>query len=113
MAENKQAAGAERTDVEVKDVGEPYPASMQALAEDLPEKDDVQKAYKAAFLADSAQKEAREKVKVVDASPNAAETPSGGALKKVAGIASDEKRGEAYLREKTALRHGYVPAEES
>lgn len=89
----------------------PTPSAMQVLAEDLPENDEVQKAVKAGMLADSSQEEAKQKVKVVDASPNAHETPSGAALKKVAGISDDEKRGEEYLREKTARRWGYVPVD--
>ena len=58
-----------------------------------------------------AQADAKAKATAVDASPNAAQTPSGAALKKVAGIADDTERGEKYLREKTARRWGYVPAE--
>jgi hypothetical protein len=49
----------------------------------------------------------------VGESPNADETPSGYALKKVTGIASDAERGEKYSRHKTARRWGYVPADES
>lgn len=87
------------------------PAEMRAPAEALPEKDDVQKAIKEGMLATDAQTEAKAKAKVVDMSPDAADTPSGYALKKVAGIADDVKRGEAYAREKSAKRWGYVPAE--
>lgn len=119
MADNEKAAaaaskegGVVETDVEVKDVGTPNPPSLRALAEDLPEKDAVQKAVKAGILADTAQQEAKEKAKVVDASPNADDTPSGYALGKVTGIASDQKRGEQYLRHKTAKRWGYVPVED-
>jgi hypothetical protein len=112
MAEKKVAENEEQTDVELKDVGTPNPPSLRALAEDLPEKDTVQKEVKAGILADSAQEEARHKAKVVDESPNADETPSGYALKKVVGISSDQKRGEEYARHKAAKRHGYVPAEE-
>jgi hypothetical protein len=86
------------------------PGPMRAAAEALPEKDEVQKAYKEAMLADDAQTEAKAKVKAVKASPNAAETPSGGALIKTAGIADDVKRGEEYARIKSAIRFGYVPA---
>lgn len=94
------------------DLGTPTPEPLRDLAEDLPEKDEVQKATKAAMLADSGSQEAKEKVKAVKASPNAEETPSGHALMKTAGISDDQKRGEAYAREKTAKRWGYVPAEE-
>jgi len=90
-------------------LGVPTPQSMRVLAEDLPEKDEVQKAYKDAMLADTAQAEAKAKVVVVNASPNADETPSGAALKKVAGVSNDTERGEKYLRAKTAQRWGHVP----
>jgi hypothetical protein len=113
MADVKLAENVEQQDVQVADVGTPNPPSLRVLADDLPEKDEVQKAVKAGMLADSAQQEAREKAKVVDASPNADETPSGYALKKVTGIAHDTKRGEEYLRHKTARRWGYVPADEA
>jgi hypothetical protein len=113
MAESKNVENVERDDVEMKDLGRPNPLSLRRLAEDLPEKDVVQKETKAAMLADSFQEEAKHKAKVVDESPNADETPSGFALKKVVGISSDEKRGEEYLRHKTARRWGYVPADES
>lgn len=93
------------------DVGTPTPNALRELAKDLPERDTVQKAYKGAMLADSAQEEARHKVTVVNESPDAAETPSGYALKKAAGVSNDAKRGEEYLRHKTARRWGYVPAE--
>jgi hypothetical protein len=86
--------------------------AMREAAEKLPEKDDVQKAIKAAMLADDAQTEATEKAKVVDASPDSDETPSGIALKAVAGISDDVNRGEEYSRIKSAVRHGYVPADD-
>lgn len=88
------------------------PEAEREAAEDLPENDEVQKAIKEGLLADDAQTEAKAKVKVVKESPNAAETPSGAALLKTAGIADDVKRGEAYAREKSAKRWGYVPADE-
>ncbi len=88
------------------------PPAMREAAEELPEKDDVQKAHKDLLLADDAQTEAKAKVKLVEESPDAAETPSGKALLKTAGIADDVKRGEEYTRIKTAVRHGYVPADE-
>jgi hypothetical protein len=101
------------TDDRTADLPPSTPRSLRVLAEDLPEKDDVQKAYKEAMTATDPQKEARAKVKAVDASRDADETPSGGALKKVAGVANDTERGEKYLREKTARRWGYVPVDES
>lgn len=101
--------GTERADVGASDLGVPTPEPLRQLAEDLPEKDEVQKAVKEGMLADTSQQEAKAKAKVVDASPDAAETPSGHALKQVAGIADDTKRGEEYLRHKSQARHGYVP----
>ena len=93
------------------DTGTPTPDPMQQVAEALPENDRVQKAHKEALLADSAQKEAQAKTRIVDASPNAAETPSGHALKKVAGVSRDDERGEKYAREKAARRWGHVPVD--
>lgn len=114
MAETQKpnpAEGKTPSPAQVADVGTPTPTPVRELAEDLPERDKVQKAYKDAMLADSAQDEARAKVVIVDESPDAADTPSGYAIKKVAGVSNDTKRGEEYLREKTARRWGYVPAE--
>jgi hypothetical protein len=92
------------------DAGAGAPAALRDAAEALPEGDPVKDATKAAMLADDAQTEAKQKAKVVDASPNADETPSGIALKAVTGISDDVKRGEEYARIKSAVRHGYVPA---
>lgn len=115
MPEPKTESKPERVevqaDVQTEDVGKPYGPAIRALAEKLPEKDEVQQAYKDGFLADSAQDEAKAKVKVVDASPDADETPSGSALKKSAGVSNDAERGEKYLAHKTAARWGYVPVE--
>lgn len=94
----------------IADSGAGAPPAMRAAAEDLPEKDPVQKAIKEGMLADDAQTEAKAKAKVVDESPNSDETPSGIALKAVAGIADDVKRGEEYSRIKAAVRHGTTPA---
>lgn len=116
MAENKPKdpepiAAEETTDDRTADLGVSTPSAMRVLAEDLPVKDKVQKAYKDGMLASSSQEECRAKVAVVDGSPDAADTPSGAALKKVAGISNDTERGEKYLREKTAKRWGYVPVQ--
>ena len=109
-AETKSAAKTDDSG-KLESVGVPTPRSLRTLAEDLPEKDTVQKAYKDAMLADTAQQETQAKVKAVDASPNADETPSGMALKKVAGVSNDTERGEKYLREKTAARWGSGPVD--
>lgn len=117
MAETKKKAdvneGAQKSDVSAADLGPPTPASMMRLAEDLPEKDPVQDAFKRQLTAESAQQEVKEKVKIVNASPDAAETPSGHALIEVAGIANDTKRGEEYARLKSARRWGYESAGKS
>lgn len=89
------------------DLGTPTPQELRVLAEDLPEKDKVQVAYKDAMLADTSQEEVKSKVKAVDESPNAGDTPSGYAMKKVAGIANDTERGEAYAEHKDAKRRGH------
>lgn len=107
------APGASKADAkealeDVLDAGAGAPPAEREAAEALPEKDDVQKAIKEAMTADDAQTEAKAKAKVVDLSPNAAETPSGAAVKKVAGISDDVKRGEEYARVKSAVRWGYV-----
>jgi hypothetical protein len=57
------------------------------------------------------QVEAKAKATIVDESPNADQTPSGVALKKVQGISNDTERGEAYARERAAVRHGWVPVD--
>lgn len=93
--------------------GPPTPEPLRTLAEKLPEKDEVQKATKAAMLADSPGEEVKHKVAVVEASPNAEDTPSGYALKKVQGISSPSEQGEMYALHKTARRWGYAPVEES
>jgi hypothetical protein len=87
------------------------PDSQREAAEDLPERNEVQKAIKAAMLADDAGTEAKEKAKVVKLSPDSPETPSGAALLAVADIKDDVERGEEYARIKSAVRHGYVPAD--
>lgn len=93
-------------------LGRANPRSFKALAEKLPEKDPVQEAYKEQMLADEQSDEAAAKVTIVEESPDAAETPSGAALLKTAHIADDTERGEAYAREKAAVRHGYARPED-
>lgn len=99
---------------EVIDAGAGAPEAMREAAEDLPEGDPVKDNIKAAMLADDAQSEAKHKAAVVDDSSTGAEdTPSGYALKAVAGISDDVKRGEEYARIKSAKRHGMVPADDA
>lgn len=93
--------------------GNMTPNPDPSAAEKLPEKDAVQKAVKEGMTTQEGQTEAKAKVKVVDESPDAAETPSGGALKKVAGIENDHDRGEAYAKEKQARRWGTVDVEDA
>lgn len=86
---------------------------MRRLAEDLPERNAVEKAYKAALTTESPQKEAKAYLKVAEESVDALDTPSGHGLKESVGESNDTKRGEKYARAKTARRWGYVPADES
>jgi hypothetical protein len=113
MAETTETPGKTPPSAKIDDVGVPNPDPLRQLAKDLPANDTVQKAYKDAMLADTAQQEAKAKAVVVDESPNASETPSGGALKAVTGVSNDTERGEKYLREKSARRWGTVPADEA
>lgn len=108
-----QAAAAEVEPVDEKDVGHSDAGKMVseeyvALAKKLPEKDEVQKAVKAGMLAKNPKEEHKAKVRVVKASPNADETPSGQALIASEGIADDTKRAAAYRAVKSAVRHGYA-----
>jgi hypothetical protein len=88
------------------------PDGMRDAAEALPERDDVQTAIKEGLTADDTGTEAEAKARVVELSPDSPDTPSGYALQKTAGIGDPVERGEAYAREKTAKRWGYVPVEE-
>jgi hypothetical protein len=97
---------------ELMDTGAGAPPGLRAAAEALPERNPIEKAHKEAQLANDAQTEAKAKAKVVELSPDSPETPSGHALLKTAGISDDVKRAEEYGRIKTAVRHGYVPADE-
>jgi hypothetical protein len=109
----KDARPEVKTDDRTANLPPSTPASLRRLAEDLPENDAVQKAYKEAMTAEDPQKEAKAKAKVVDESPDASETPSGAALKKVVGVSNDTERGEKYLEHKTAKRWGYRYVDES
>ena len=108
------AAATEPEEVDEKEVGKTQDggnmlsAEMVGLAKKLPEKDDVQKAIKAAMLAKNPQEEVKNKVKVVKASPDAEETPSGAALVAVEGISDDDERRRAYRAVKTAVRSGVL-----
>lgn len=90
------------------DEGAGAPDSWDKDVEALPEKDDVQKATKEAMQADTGQEEAQAKADAVAGSPDAPDTPSGGALEATKGIADNVERGEAYAREKAMRRWGYV-----
>jgi len=97
-----------KTDDKTASLGPSTPRELRRLAEDLPDKDPVQKAMKDAMTAEDQQKEAQAKAKAAEESPNALDTPSGGALKKVAGVSNDTERGERYARERAARRWGYA-----
>ena len=84
------------------------PESWDKEVEALPEKDDVQKATKEAMQAESGQEEASAKADAANASPDAPDTPSGGALEATKGISDNAERGEEYAREKAMRRWGYI-----
>lgn len=104
--DNKTNPKAEAAKEKVLDAGAGAPNAMRQAAEDLPEKDNVQKAYKKQLLADSTESETAAKVEIVKASPDADQTPSGAALLAVAGETDPIKQGEAYQRKKAAVRNG-------
>src|SRR5688500_319820 len=95
---------ADKAKGDILDAGAGVPEGYIEAAEALPERDPVQKAHKEQYLADDAQAEAKAKVKSVDESPDAADTPSGFALKKTAGISDDVERGNEYARVKSSVR---------
>ena len=101
-----------KTDDKSADLSPANSDEMIRLAEMLPEKDDVQKAYKEALTTESPQKEAKAYLKAAELSPDAMDTPSGYALKESVGEGNDTKRGEKYTRAKTARRWGYVPVDD-
>ncbi len=113
LSKNDAPANADKALQEITDAGAGVPPQMKEAAEALPERDDVEVGVKKSMLAEDAQSEAKAKLDVVKASRDAPDTPSGFALGKTANIADNVERGEAYAREKSAKRHGYVPAEES
>jgi hypothetical protein len=116
MADTKNPAAAEvktKTNDLSADTGPANSDETIRLAENLPEKDAVQKAYKDALTTKDSQTEARAYLKVAEESPDAMDTPSGYALKESVGESNDTKRGEKYLRAKTAKRWGYVPVDEA
>ena len=101
-------ADADEAKADVVDAGAGVPHTLHEAAERLPERDAVQKAYKRQMLADDVQTEVDAKVTIVDESPDAAETPSGAALKAVQGESDPVKQGEEYDRVKRAVRLGSV-----
>lgn len=107
------AESAKLDDVSEKDVGHSKSGKMVseeyvANARKLPEKDEVQKAIKAGMLAKNPKEEHKAKVRVVKASPDAEETPSGAALVATEDIADDDERAAAYRAVKSAMRHGTI-----
>lgn len=106
--DNPESSKSDDAVEEVLDAGAGVPDSYLEAAEALPEKDEVQKEVKAGMLAETGQEEAKHKAAVVDASPNAADTPSGYALKETAGIKDNVERGNEYARVKSSVRWGYI-----
>jgi hypothetical protein len=124
MADSKVKDPAETTGISLKNVqpevntddksanlGPANPAEVRRLAEALPEKDAVQKAYKDALTTEDPQAEARAYLKVAEESPDAMGTPSGYALKASAGESNDTARGEKYERAKQEKRWGWAPVD--
>lgn len=106
-------SGAEaRKAIDVALEGPTEPVSMRELAQHAPEKDNVQKAYKKAYLADSPAESRAAKAEIVEASPDASETPSGAALLRVKDVSSPSEAGEKYARLKSLFRWGAVRADE-
>lgn len=108
MADEKKntESKADAAKEKVLDAGAGAPNAMRDAAESLPEKDNVQKAYKKQLLAEDTAAETAAKVEIVKASPDADETPSGAALLAVAGESDPIKQGEEYQRRKAAVRRG-------
>jgi len=92
--------------------GPTEPQSMRDLARRHRENDEVKAAYKRNYLADSPSEALAAKKTIVEASPDAGETPSGKALLAVADAKSPSEAGERYARIKSLLRWGTVRAEE-
>lgn len=102
----------EQSDVGIADLGTPYGPRVRELAEKSVNADDpVGEAYQNQLLADSHQEEAEHKATIVEESRGADTTPSGSALLRTKGIDHDTERGEAYQREKAAVRWGGSPPE--
>jgi hypothetical protein len=113
MAEQKSEGAALKpdvqTDTKTANLGPGNSDETRRLAQDLPEKDAVQKAYKDALTAEDQHKEARGYLKAAEESPDAMDTPSGHGLKVAAGESNDTLRGEKYARAKAERRWGWTP----
>jgi hypothetical protein len=110
MAESKEQ---QRVEAKTKDLSADLrPANsdeMRRLAEDLPEKNDVQKAYKDALTTDDPHTQDKGYLRAAELSPDALDTPSGHGLKECIGESNDTKRGEKYARAKAEKRWGWTP----
>lgn len=114
MADTKQQHDAPvktRTDDKTANLGPANSQEMRRLAEDLPERDSVQKAYKDALTTEDPHTEARAYLKAAEESPNAMDTPSGHALKASIGESNDTVRGEKYAKAKAEARWGWTPVD--
>lgn len=83
--------------------------TLVGRGEALPEDDPVQVAHKQIVTnpgVDGERVRAKAAADLVDASPHAADTPSGHAVR-VAAKESDDKRSDVYAREKARKRFGY------
>lgn len=98
---------------DVIDAGAGAPPPQRGAAEKLPEGNKMDATIKKAYLANDAQSEAKAKKEVVELSRDAEETPSGHALKEVAGISDDVERGQEYERIKRGVRLGAIDPKEA
>jgi hypothetical protein len=100
-----------KSDDKSADLGPANSAEVRRLAEDLPAKDAVQKAYKEALTTEDRQTEAKAYLKAAEESPDALDTPSGHGLKAAASESNDTVRGEKYERAKQERRWGWTPVD--
>ena len=116
---NTESKGASVKDVEPQittgdksaNLGPANSTETRRLAEALPEKDAVQKAYKDALSAEDPHAQDKAYLRAAKESPDAMDTPSGYALGRAVGESNDTLRGEKYARVKAEKRWGWAPAD--
>lgn len=102
-----------KTDVQTPDLSPANSDETRRLAENLPDRTPIEKAYKEQLTTEDPQKEAKASLRISELSFDSPDTPSGYGLKESVNESNDTKRGEKYARAKTARRWGYVPVDES